>query len=635
MRVIQQVQVVWKELISSGYKRLTNVQISMKLGSAVLFLFLMDYGFLGFGLPWTLDSFSGKFNQLRIIAFVLTTFLSILLISHGLKQNDKKIQVSAAQIILAMVATASSLLARGAMYSTAVSGDELAYLSNSSFHSIKIGTLLAETSPPFTETSLSGSLSLQQLSFLGLIVIITGWLLMFTLIKNSGKIRVAVVILTFISLRLINDYFFHFSFQHLSGYAISIAPISAISSNDLVYRIANTFVFFLVVSVGLGRLSRFNQAGRLLGAFLFLLLFDFFGNFVPSLETTMFFVCFGTVVLYRLIEKNQYNFDSTLWIAAISVHFRPTNIIWVLLCLGISLKTHRMQLRIILRYLPQIGLVALFVVDSIFRAIVVARGGIYAKTDNQYFTSGNDYQTMARSLQQSFSLLELLIFAALFTTLMFSNKFLLPVLLYVILVLLLYIPMIPESTVGHLKYNYELVLPIYFVMILLLSQREDQSRGKSSFIIGLILPISIYSNLNNPNEDYVFKTQSSQNIQSPGYITEPLAHKMSLQSQRAITGEKYCFNATPIYGDGYYLLRGETNFQREQRSEFEGLLVSLSDPVEFLERNREINCVIVDSALTKRKYDNYLTGWHKIYKASDTDFDSVFEIWIKPRKRGN
>ena len=171
MRVIQQVQVVWKELISSGYKRLTNVQISMKLGSAVLFLFLMDYGFLGFGLPWTLDSFSGKFNQLRIIAFVLTTFLSILLISHGLKQNDKKIQVSAAQIILAMVATASSLLARGAMYSTAVSGDELAYLSNSSFHSIKIGTLLAETSPPFTETSLSGSLSLQQLSFLGLIVI--------------------------------------------------------------------------------------------------------------------------------------------------------------------------------------------------------------------------------------------------------------------------------------------------------------------------------------------------------------------------------------------------------------------------------------------------------------------------------
>lgn len=566
------------------------------------------------------------------MAFVLTALFSIVFIGQGLNQSDKKIHVSATQVILAMVATACSFLARGAMYSTSISGDELAYLSNSIFHSTKIGALFFEKSAPFTETSLSGSLSLQQLSFLGLLVIITGWLLMFKLIRNNAKVRVAIAFFIFISLRLLNDYFFGFSFQHLSGYVIPTAPISAVSSDDLVYRLSNTFLFFLVVSVGLGRLSSFNQAVRLFGTYLFLLLFDFFGNFVPSLETTMYFVCFGTVVLYRLIQKNQYDFDSTLWIAAISVHFRPTNIIWVILCLGISFKTNKMQIREILKYLPQIGLVAPFIVDSILRAILVARGGIYAETNNHYFTSGNDYQIMATSLQESFSLLELLIFSALFTIFTFYSRFRFPVLLYVILVLVSYIPMIPKSAVGHFKYNYELILPVIFVMILLLTQREVESRAKSNFILALIIPISIYSNLNNPNEDYVFKILPSHNIQSPGYINEPLAHKMSMQSQRAITGVNYCFNATPIYGDGYYLLRGETSFQREQRREFEESLLSSPDPVEFLEKNQEINCVVVDSSLTKRKYNNYLTSWHKIYMSSDADYDSIFEIWLKPRK---
>jgi hypothetical protein len=632
--MIHRDQASWNELITIGYRRLNSFQITIKLSSVVLFLFLINYGLLGFGLPWSLESFSGLFNQLRIVAFVLTAFFSIAIMSNGLKQNDKRIQVTGNQLILAMVATAISFFSRGAIYSTLLSGDELAYLTNSSFHSIKVGALISDKISPLTQTSISGTFSLQQLSLLGFLVIICCSILMLKLIKSNGETRAAIALTFFVLLRLINDYFFHFSFQHLSGYAISIAPISAVSSSDLVYRIVNTFLFFLVVIVGLGKLVRINQAERLLGAILFLLLFDFFGNFIPILETTMYFVCFGTVVLYRLIQKNQYSFESTLWIAAISVHFRPTNIIWVMLCLGISLITARKKLREILKYLPQIALVAPFIVDSIFRAMVIARGGIYAEADNQYFNTGNAYQITGRSLLQSFSLLEIVIFAGLFIALTISNKFRLPVLLYITLVLFLYIPMIPKSTVGQLKYNYELVLPILLAMVLVLSQTVSKGMAVSSFTVALIVPISIYSNVYNPNEEYVFKTFSSKIIQSPGYIAEPSIHKMSIQTQRAITGENYCFNPSPIYGDGYYLLRSETNFQRQQRRKLESSLVYPSNQAEFLEKNPIINCLIIDSALTKRKYDIYSAGWHRVYNAIDMDFHSVFEIWIKATKGG-
>ena len=189
--MIHRAKAVLNELITIGYRRLNGIQTSIKLSSVVLFLFLINYGLLGFGLPWSLESFSGLFNQLRIAAFVLTAFVSFAIISNGLKQNDKRIQVTANQFILAMVATTISFLSRGAIYSTSLNGDELAYLANSSFHSIKVGALISDKISPLTQTSVSGMFSLQQLSLLGFLVIICCLTLMLRLIKSNRGTRVA------------------------------------------------------------------------------------------------------------------------------------------------------------------------------------------------------------------------------------------------------------------------------------------------------------------------------------------------------------------------------------------------------------------------------------------------------------
>ena len=630
--MVQQDQVRGHPVITGGIKRTLEKKLTIKLGSLVLFLFLLDYGLFGFGLSWTAESFSGFFNKLRVTVFVVTIIVSLLVINRGLRESNKKIQISISQLILVTIVTASAFVARKAMYSTSISGDELAYLSNSSYHIIKITSLINGLGLSNTENSLFGSLPLQQLAFLGLIVLFSGWLLIYRVLKIRAKFRIAALLLIFISLRLSNDYFFHFSFQYMSGYTIPFVPISAISSDDLVYRIINTFVFFLVVTVGLGSLSRLNQAARLLGASLALLLFDFFGNFIPILETTMFFVCFGTVVLYRLIYLDHFSVESTLWIAVISVHFRPTNIIWVTLCVSILLINHRKQVRKMIEYLPQIGLVAPFVVDSIFRSAVIARGNVYSEDDNQYFGAGNEYVLMARSILQSFSKLEILFFVVLFVVLIFRKNFRVPIFLYILLVLVIYIPMIPKSTVGQFKYNYELVIPLFFVMALLISRHFALSNLRSVLLVVSILTISFISNVNNPNEDFVFRMLNLKNVQSPGFIAAPSVQKMSLQSQQEITGEEYCFNPSPLYGDAYYLLRNETNFQREQRRKFESSLVYPPDSGDFLRINQQINCLVIDSEPTKQKYHKYTTGWHKIYTASDPNFNSVFEVWLKPRK---
>jgi hypothetical protein len=620
-------QVAAMQVIESSLK----IKVTVKLRSLILALFFLNYGFFGFGLPWNSDSFSGLFNMTRITAFVLTVIASLLIIEWNQSRKIEFIEISLIQLILALSLTASALLIRESLYLTYMSGDELAYLSNSIHHTLKLASMLGNLGQGNASGDFIEMLTLQKMSGLGLIILAfcSTWIYIF--IKISKKYKFATLLITFIALRLINDYFFHFSFQYLNGYAIPLAPITGISSNDLPYRLTSTFVFFLVIIVGIGRINKLKAFVVVFTAFFFALLFDFFGNFILVLETTMYFACFGTVVLYRLIRKEQFSMTSTLWIATISVHFRPTNIIWVALCFTLLAATHRKDLKKMLEFLPQIALVAPFLIDSVFRTLLIVRGGVYSEADNQYFYPANEYQLMAMSFLQSFSIEEIVILVGLLIALLLREKTVLPVLLYALWVLALYIPLIPKSTLGQSKYIYELFIPVFLSLILILFQNISLSNWKSNILASAIVATSFFASFNNPNEEYVFKVEKSKIIQSPGYIIAPLAHKISMQSQNAISNEEYCVNPSPIYGDAYYLLRNETSFERERRREIEQFPIFPLDPADLVRKEGQPHCLIVDSMLIKHRYANLLAGWHRIYVSSDAKFDSVFEIWLKPK----
>jgi len=219
----------------------------------------------------------------------------------------------------------------------------------------------------------------------------------------------------------------------------------------------------------------------------------------------------------------------------------------------------------------------------------------------------------------------------LFISLIFREKTWLPVLLYVVWVLVLYIPLIPKSTLGQSKYNYELVIPIFLFLVLILFQNISLNSWLSNALVLTIIAVSFLASINNAHEKYDFKLENFKIIQSRGYIAAPLAHKISMQTQKAISNEEYCFNPSPIYGDAYYLLRDETSFERERRREIEESLVFPPDPTDFIWENGQINCFIVDSTLIKQKYAKSLSRWHRIYTSSDPNFDSVFEVWLKPK----
>jgi hypothetical protein len=100
----------------------------------------------------------------RSIAFVLSAIISLLIIERGQKSNNKVIELSIIQVLLALSATVSALLIRESIYSTYISGDELAYLSNSSFHTQKLASMLGNIGSENTSSGFIGMLTLQKMS---------------------------------------------------------------------------------------------------------------------------------------------------------------------------------------------------------------------------------------------------------------------------------------------------------------------------------------------------------------------------------------------------------------------------------------------------------------------------------------
>jgi hypothetical protein len=608
--------------IISGDKPFQVFSINVK--TLVIGMMIINYGLFGYGLNLNKQNLGSISVGTRTVFYNLLLIVSTYLLIKKTHNAAIKIKIDLRIIIFAVSATLIAVLSNFQIYQTYLNGDELAYVSNSWFHSAKV---IAD----FSKTESGILLDSQMLDLLKIpIVLMLAVLTIFIILtkKTSNRVQASLTVISVVILQQLNNHYFNFNFQYLSGYTFAPLITSTLFPNDFAMRVGNTAFFYLLISMGLFRRKSRKQDLAWMISILVMLSIPAFSNFIPVVDTVSYFVSFGFIILFRTLNAGNYDIRVTLWIACISIFFRPANIVWlilVLLCIHFKEKKY---LKDIDSYVP-ILLVVPFIADIAMQKLTLLYYGIASGNSQSGGSLDLDsYKNYFISIYKAYDQVTFtLLLISLILFLCFKvTRYILFV--YVALLLFTYVPLIPNGISGHYKYAFETTLPLIVtsLSILIKSILKHWFRIQSYFGIAILICVISFGWIQQNRQIFADETISSKG-QLQNFYGYPLENRLNLRDLSRFVTSRECRNTGSIYGDSYFYLRGEKISETLARKE-------KSSGYEFSEDNlnptRDDNCLIVDSMINKSEYTSRLseTGWLRVYLITGEKFGSTSEIWI-------
>ena len=597
---------------------------SLRASNVALFLFCINYGLFGFGLSLNTANLSSISVGSRTVIFNLVLIVCLyFLVSHA-QTSDPIIRVKLSTIGISISATIIAIISSFPIYKTFLTGDELAYTSNSWLHATKIielfQTFIVEPKGDWLD-------NYSIIEYLRIPILVSVFLIaIYSRIyrETSRRNQIISIFVIFIMFRNLNDYFFHFSFQYLSGYTFPVLFASILHPTDFAIRISNALFFFLILSLGLQNSKREIHKYIWIAPIILMLFLDSFSHFLPFIDTVTFYLAFGCVVLFRLANFDLYNFQATLWISCFAIFFRPANAVWLILTLFVAYSRKYPRLKSIETLKPLL-LVAPFAVDALlqkFTKFFLGQGSDSAKG------SENSYIVFFKSIYTANDKFTFLVLIVISLGLVLSRNLRAILIVYFVLILVVYIPFIPEGAVGLNKYPIESTLPIVFLGLcksfqqLRLSSRSSRTIGYLVISINLMLGHFIFPS----------KVSADKEIDKTGQISTfigyPLENRLTLAELNMIAPGYGCMNPGTLYGDSYFFLRGESfsNFELRHGNQLKSSSIYEND---FNLLTKKYNCLVIDQFQNKAQLTSFLVNndWKRIYFKKGKRFETSSEVW--------
>jgi hypothetical protein len=554
------------------------------------FLFIFCYGYFDFGIPVSLNS-QGILNFLHLLTYLLSLAISCYFLFRNSLPTPTAIRIRYRTISLGISIISVFVMINWRNFNTYLTGDELAYTGNSWNHVLATGNQIYELAPFLLDSRIEARFVVQAMNIIVLLVLLLVYKKFLQILRENIWL---LALATISILKLINFTLFHFSFQYLSGYTIPINLASVFSPTDLAIRIVYFSFFILILIFGTSRKGKTDKA--LIVALIIALSTSTLSNSLQSIDTTIFYIAFGTVALFRLLNYHQYDIQQTIQIAAIGVFFRPANLIWVILSVVVQLQISR---RALFSQKNLMSLVALtpFLSEVFFRTIKALRNPeLGAAPSSVYYPEAGRVFAFLRSILDATDLTFLLL--ALFSgvALLLSRHLLLLSVVYFILIFTVYIQMIPHGIVGQNKYPIEVFSPFVIVSLFSLLQKMfikfEGQKLLSLSIICFVCMFFLVLNINSKDKD--FSRYDTIYSQRATYISYPLEVRLNLAEVFTLSGQKNCINPGTIYGKPYYVLRGESFVNLMELQEIRER-VSDKEIFKNLIKSGELSCVMIDS----------------------------------------
>ena len=600
--------------------------ISIKLSTLIVVLMLFNYGLFGYGLSISTSNLSSITVGSRTAIYNLLLIVCTYFLVSETRKSLIKIRIDWQDVLITSLLTTIAVLSNLPLYYTYLNGDELAYLSNSWLHSAKI----------IEDFAVIGSESTSESRMLDLIKIpILLSLLALGVISLAAKkilkgFQPFIFACGVIILQQLNENYFNFSFQYLSGYVIAPIISSVFSSTDFAIRIGNTAFFYFFVVIGLRRKKSKIISMIWIVPLSAMFLIPAFSNFLPVVDTVIYFVSFGFVILYRLLVGSSYVIQSTLWISCISIFFRPANIVWLILVLAYLYHRERKLLKDKFLYIPTLLVIPFFADVAMQKTITFINGfrtRESVETNHSYIES---YYRYFRGIYLAYDKLTFALLGILVLFLIFHSATRFLASIYLMLILFVYIPLIPPGISGHSKYAFETTLPLVFIAFSRLFQiflnQSGQTR-KRVIIPVVVLSIS-YVGTVQKDELSADKIIASRG-QLENFYGYPLESRLDLATLEKLAPGFVCINAGSIYGDSYFYLLGESLLQFSDRKIREQSLRNNPSAGTTFDEN---DCLVVDSMPNKSNFTQMLSkkSWRRVYFKLGSNFGTSSEVWVKP-----
>ncbi len=579
-------------------------ELKLDSTSMLRFLFILCYGYFDFGIPISLKNMS-LLNFLHSSSYLIALSVSAYFVFRKSTITLKPLTVQMRSVSVWLVITVSFVSINWYNFNTYLTGDELAYAGNSWNHVLAISDRLYDSEILINNLNIETKSLIQIFNIFILLAIVISARRAHQAV-NGGRWLLVLILVGL--LKLLNNQVFHFSFQYLGGYTIPINLASVLSPTDIVIRIVNFSFFVLIILIGTYKDNKINQA--LVASLILFLSTTTLGNSLQAIDTTIFYIAFGTTILFRLLRHNDYALEQTIQIAAIGVFFRPANLIWVFLCFMIQARINKKSLFSKSNSVSFMALIP-FLVEVFFRVVKNFRNAdIVPDVSSIYYPEAGRVFAFLLSITDSTDTLFLL--AALFSivALLMSRRALILFFVYTILIFTLYIYMVPNGIIGQYKYPIEVLSPLAIVLMSIVLQKVFDKFGEKNrlwgfSVISVMIVLFLFLNVNSGAKS--FSSYDSKYSQRETYISYPLEVRMSMSEAQKLSNEKVCVNPGATYGKPYYVLRGETF---RNLKDFHQARQKFSDPEQFqyLFRSKDVGCVLIDLITDRRSVEKLLAN---------------------------
>jgi hypothetical protein len=609
--------------IISGDKRFQAFSVNAK--TLVIGMMIINYGLFGYGLNLNKQNLGSVSVGTRTVVYNLLLIVSTYLLIKKTHHSAINIRINLQIIMFVVSATLFAVLSNFQIYQTYLNGDELAYVSNSWFHS---GKVIAD----FSETESGKFLDSQMLDLLKIPILLMFAVLsifVITIKKTSRIAQASLTVSAVVILQQLNNHYFNFNFQYLSGYTFAPLITSTLFPNDFAIRVGNTAFFYLLISVGLLRRKSTKQDLAWIVPVLVMLSIPAFSNFLPVIDTVSYFVSFGFIILFRILNVGKYDIRVTFWIACISIFFRPANIVWLILVLLYIYFNEKRYLRDIEFYVP-ILLVVPFIADiAIQKLTILYYGYASGKSEPGGSLHLDSYKNYFISIYQAYDQVTftLLLISILLLFYIKSTRFVF--FIYVLLLLVAYVPLIPNGISGHYKYAFETTLPLIITSLSILIKLILKQKLKFQPYFGLVILICVFIfGFTAQNRPVFADNIISSKGQLQNFYGYPLENRLDLVTLTRLAPDLECTNTGSIYGDSYYYLRGERVSQLLDRRVRE---MASFDVSETKNRLNDSECLVIDSMQGKSDFISMLSGkeWRRIHFKMGDNFGTSSEVWVR------
>jgi hypothetical protein len=483
---------------------------------ALVTLFIV-YGFYGYT---TADTLSNNFFGFNYLSIVLICVFTLLIFGVRNKSKDyyTYINVDSKNIVITIIFFLVNLTINQDYLAIPLSGDELAYSSQSMTHAIKIIEELSNLFSSFDNLGVNRVIRFINFGEMSLLILA---MVIFVKIKNRF---IKFFTITFVTLLLRSIYSF-FGGQSGANSPLPALPYQLFSSlfgiSDLGFRVAS--ILFLSIFQGIAWKIIYEK-NRINDSIIFLAILSIvpiFRIFFLSIEISIWAFYFTTLILLLLSKNTLLLRTNILYFAAIFTYFRFSLLVVYFGILALFLIKLRGQVMVSNINLAILSIV--IILPNIMSKKSVSET-LYGFDSNPAYLQQNILLNINSYLDFINTpikiILSIIIFAGMILIGKKDTKNIIFITIWIFGVFLLFVVSLPNGFVYNIKYYAEWAFPFIALSLYKFIFWVLRSRPNLLFIVGiyLILVLSLvkfgnlFTSLKVPSEELRQVTQDSKSI---------------------------------------------------------------------------------------------------------------------------